>query len=122
MLGAPLRGATPAGPDPPGGQGLGLSGGVRRAAEEQPCRDRPVPGSQEVQRGSRCVAKKPTRESKAKLNRAERKAFRAWMWAFRRDPESLTAEKQQPFEDLFEKIPDLKEWNRVRLRFQEIFD
>jgi hypothetical protein len=31
------------------------------------------------------------------------------MWAFRRDPESLTAEEQQALEGLFEKVPDLKE-------------
>jgi hypothetical protein len=41
------------------------------------------------------------------LNRAERKAFRSPMWAFRRDPEGLTAEEQQALEGLFEKIPDL---------------
>src|SRR3954451_3120949 len=122
MPGSPRRGATPPGPDPPGGHGLGLSGGVRRAAEEQPRRDRPVPRGQEVQRGGRCPAKKLTREYKAKLNRAERKAFRSQMWAFRRDPESLTAEEQQALEGLFEAIPDLKELYRVRLRFKEIFD
>ncbi len=44
------------------------------------------------------------------------------MWAFRRDPESLTAEEQQALESLFETIPALKELYRVRLRFKEIFD
>ena len=44
------------------------------------------------------------------------------MWAFRRDPESLTTEEQQALEGLFEKIPKLKELYRVRLRFKEIFD
>ena len=44
------------------------------------------------------------------------------MWAFRRDPEGLTAEEQQALEGLFEKIPKLKELYRVRLRFKEIFD
>jgi transposase len=44
------------------------------------------------------------------------------MWAFRRDPESVTAEEQQALEGLFEKVPALKELYRVRLRFQEIFD
>ena len=63
-----------------------------------------------------------TREYKAKLNKAERKAFRAQMWVFRRDPESLTPEERQALEGLFEKIPDLKELYRVRLRFKEIFD
>jgi transposase len=56
------------------------------------------------------------------LTKAERKAFRSQMWAFRRDPESLTTEEQQALKDLFEKIPDLKELYRVRLRFKEIFD
>ena len=63
-----------------------------------------------------------TREYKAKLNKAERKAFRSQMWAFRRDPESLTPEDRQALEGLFEKIPKLKDLYRVRLRFKEIFD
>jgi transposase len=56
------------------------------------------------------------------LSKAERKAFRSQMWAFRRDPESLTPEEQRALEELFEKIPKLKELYRVRLRFKEIFD
>jgi transposase len=56
------------------------------------------------------------------LNRAERKAFRSRMWAFRRDPEGLTAEEQQALEGLFQAVPDLKALYRVRLRFKEIFD
>src|SRR5512142_31336 len=120
--GSSLRGATPAGPDPPGGHGVGLSGGVRRAVEKQSRRDRPVPCGQAVQRGSRCAAKKLTREYKAKLTKVERKAFRSQMWAFRRDPASLTPEEQQALEALFEKIPPLKQLYRVRLRFREIFD
>jgi transposase len=56
------------------------------------------------------------------LTKAERKAFRSQMWAFRRDPESLTPEEQQALEGLFQKIPKLKELYRVRLRFKEIFD
>jgi transposase len=56
------------------------------------------------------------------LSKAERKAFRSQMWAFRRDPESLTVEGQQALEGLFEEIPKLKELYRVRLRFKEIFD
>jgi hypothetical protein len=44
------------------------------------------------------------------------------MWAFRRDPASVTAEEQQALEALFEKIPPLKQLYRVRLRFREIFD
>src|SRR5262249_60868877 len=59
---------------------------------------------------------------KAKLTRAERKAFRSQMWAFRRDPAGLTAEEKEALEGLFEAIPALKELYRVRLRFKEIFD
>jgi transposase len=44
------------------------------------------------------------------------------MWAFRRDPASLTAEEKQALAGLFEAIPTLKELYRVRLRFKEIFD
>src|SRR3954464_6932684 len=44
------------------------------------------------------------------------------MWAFRRDPESLTSEEQQALEGLFETIPKLKDLYRVRLRFKAIFD
>jgi transposase len=44
------------------------------------------------------------------------------MWAFRRDPASLTPEEQQALEALFEKIPPLKQLYRVGLRFREIFD
>ena len=56
------------------------------------------------------------------MNRAERKAFLSQMWAFRRDPEGLTAEEQQALEGLFKAVPDLKALYRVRLRFKEIFD
>ena len=56
------------------------------------------------------------------MTEAERKAFRSQMWAFRRDPESLTPEEQRAREELFEKIPKLKDLYRVRLRFKEIFD
>ncbi len=62
-----------------------------------------------------------TREYKAKLSKAERKAFRSQMWAFRRDPESLSPEERQSLEGLFEKIPKLKELYRVRLRFKLVF-
>src|SRR5207302_7439997 len=68
------------------------------------------------------LRKKRTRESKAKVNKAERKAFRAQMWAFRRDPEGLTAEEKGALDGLFETIPKLKDLYRVRLRFKEIFD
>lgn len=66
--------------------------------------------------------KKITREYKAKLNKADRKVFRSQMWAFRRDPESLSAEEKQALEALFEKIPALRELYKARLRFKEIFD
>jgi transposase len=56
------------------------------------------------------------------LSKAERKAFRSQMWAFRRDPASLTPEEQRALEGLFEMIPKLKDLYRVRLRFKEIFD
>ena len=56
------------------------------------------------------------------MNKAERTAFRSQMWAFRRDPEGLTAEEQQALEGLFATIPKLEELYRVRLRFKEIFD
>jgi transposase len=56
------------------------------------------------------------------LTKAERKAFRSQMWAFRRDPEGLTAEEQQALGGLFATIPKLGELYRVRLRFKEIFD
>src|SRR5512135_91281 len=72
-------------------------------------------------RWSMCC-EKMTRDSKAELTKAERKAFRSQMWAFRRDPESLTLEERQALGDLFEKIPKLKDLYRVRLRFKEIFD
>jgi len=57
-----------------------------------------------------------------KLSKAERKAFRSQMWAFRRDPASLTPEERRALEELFEAIPKLKELYRVRLRFKAIFD
>ena len=44
------------------------------------------------------------------------------MWAFRRDPESLTAEEKQALESLFETLPELKELYQIRVRFTEIFD
>jgi hypothetical protein len=63
-----------------------------------------------------------THEYKAKLTKAERKAFRSQMWSFRRDPESLTPEDRQALEGLFATIPKLEDLYRVRLRFKAIFD
>ena len=51
------------------------------------------------------LRKNITREYKAKLTKDQRKAFRSPMWAFRRDPESLSAEEKQALEALFENIP-----------------
>jgi transposase len=68
------------------------------------------------------LRKKKTREYKATLNKAERKAFRSQMWVFRRDPESLTAEEKQALEGLSETLPELEELYRLRVRFKEIFD
>src|SRR5262249_42954711 len=69
----------------------------------------------------RCPAKKLTRGYKAKLTRAERKAFRSQMWAFRRDPAGVTAEEKGALEGFFEAIPALKELYRGRRRVKEIF-
>ena len=69
------------------------------------------------------LRKNITREYKAKLTKDQRKAFRSQMWAFRRDPESLSAEEKQALEALFEKIPaGMRPLYKVRLRFKEIFD
>ena len=68
------------------------------------------------------LRKNITREYKAKLTKDQRKAFRSQMWAFRRDPESLSAEEKPALEALFEKIPALRPLYKVRLRFKEIFD
>ena len=68
------------------------------------------------------LRKNITREYKAKLTKDQRKAFRSQMWAFRRDPESLSAEEKQALEALFEKVPALRPLYKVRLRFKEIFD
>ena len=56
------------------------------------------------------------------LTKDQRKAFRSPMWAFRRDPDSLSAEEKQALEALFEKIPALRPLYQVRLRFKGIFD
>jgi transposase len=57
-----------------------------------------------------------------KLSKEQKKAFRALMWEFRRDPASLTEAERQQLEKLFEKIPSLRTLYRFRLRFKEIFD
>ena len=70
---------------------------------------------------TRC-GKKITHQYKAKLTKDQRKAFRSQMWAFRRDPESLSTEEERALEVLFEEIPALRPLYEVRLRFKEIFD
>ena len=68
------------------------------------------------------LRKKLTHQYKAKLTKDQRKTFRSQMWAFRRDPESLSAEEKQALEALFEKIPARRPLYQVRLRFKGIFD
>src|SRR5690242_8457442 len=66
--------------------------------------------------------KKITRAYKAKLSRAERKAFRSLMWEMRRDPACLTASERTQLEQLFVQLPQLRTLYRLRVRFKEIFD
>ena len=66
-------------------------------------------------------AKNITREYKAKLTKDQRKAFRSQMWAFRRDPESLSAEEKPALEASLRRS-GLRPLYKVRLRFKEIFD
>ena len=68
------------------------------------------------------LRKKITREHKEKLNKEERKEFRALMWEFRRDPETLTDSERQRLDKLFETLPLLRTLYNFRLRFKEIFD
>ena len=68
------------------------------------------------------LRKNITREYKAKLTKDQRKVFRSQMWAFRRDPESLSAEEKQALEALFEKIPALRPLYKVHFRLKEILD
>ena len=66
--------------------------------------------------------KKITAQYKQKLNRAERKEFKTFLWEFRRDPDGLTEEEEAHLEGLFVLLPDLRTLYELRLRFQEIFD
>ena len=66
--------------------------------------------------------KKITRGYKARLTKAERKEFRSLLWEFRRDPRELTPEEQQKLEQLFAKLPRLRELYELRKRFKGIFD
>src|ERR1700722_14459605 len=65
--------------------------------------------------------KKITRAYKAKLSRAERKAFRSLMWEMRRDPACLTESERAKLEQLFTQIPPLRTLYRLRMRSQENF-
>jgi transposase len=44
------------------------------------------------------------------------------MWPFRRDPKDLKPEERVALEELFAKLPVLKDVYDVRVRFKEIFD
>jgi transposase len=44
------------------------------------------------------------------------------MWPFRRDPKELKPEERAALEELFAKLPMLKDVYDVRVRFKEIFD
>ena len=66
--------------------------------------------------------KKITRAYKAKLSKAQRKAFRSLLWEFRRDPKELTEGEKQQLEGLFRRLPRLRALYEFRLRFQEIFE
>jgi transposase len=44
------------------------------------------------------------------------------MWEFRRDPAKLEPEERQKLEQLFHKLPKLKELYEIRVRFKAIFD
>lgn len=44
------------------------------------------------------------------------------MWEFRRDPSSLGPEERQQLEQLFRRLPKLKELYEIRVRFKAIFD
>jgi transposase len=56
------------------------------------------------------------------LSKAEQKQFRSLMWEFRRDPKDLKPEERAALEELFAKLPVLKDVYDVRVRFKEIFD
>jgi len=44
------------------------------------------------------------------------------MWPFRRDPKDLKPEERAALEELFAKLPVLKDVYEVRVRFKELFD
>ena len=67
------------------------------------------------------LRKNITREYKAKLTKDQRKAFRSQMWAFRRDPESLSAEESKRWRPSLRRSRARPPY-KVRLRFKEIFD
>jgi transposase len=67
-------------------------------------------------------AKKITRQYKGRLTKAEQKVFRALLWEFRRAPQELTAVEWEKLEQLFAKLPRLRELYDLRHRFKEVFD
>ena len=48
--------------------------------------------------------------------------FRSLRWAFRRNPQDLSAAEKAKREGLFEKLPRLRTLYEIRVRFQQIFD
>jgi len=56
------------------------------------------------------------------LSKAEQKRFRSLMWPFRRDPKDLKPEERAALEELFTKLPVLKDVYDVQVRFKDIFD
>jgi transposase len=44
------------------------------------------------------------------------------MWEFRRDPRELAAKGKQRLEELFERLPRLRQLYEIRVQFKEIFD
>jgi len=67
-------------------------------------------------------SEKNTGSYKAKLSKAEQKAFRSLMWEFRRNPQDLSEEKRAKLQGLFAKLPRLRSLYEIRVCFQQIFD
>ena len=121
MPGSAHAGTTPTGPRPSGRHGAGLSGGMRPEVAPQPCRDGSVHVANKFNEVVDSLRKEITREYKAKLAKDQRKAFRSQMWAFRRDPESLSAEEKQRWRPSLRRSRGMRPLYKVRLRFKEIF-
>ena len=63
-----------------------------------------------------------TRAYKRKLNKEQRKQFRARMWEFRRRPEDRAAEQTEALEGLFRTLPALRVIHDLRWKLTRIFD